>query len=95
VASGTADGQTASSSSSSASSSLISRKHFSLYLTSEMNDAFNPLHKNAVYQDMTQPLTHYYIASSHNTYLEGECSDCGCCTGLYEHVNNIGSQVIN
>ena len=41
-----------------------------LYLLSRENDIFNPHHDN-VYQDMTQPLPHYFISSSHNTFLEG------------------------
>ena len=34
-----------------------------------MFDFVNPTHTSTVYQDMTQPLTHYYIATSHNTYV--------------------------
>nr|XP_034992649.1 inactive phospholipase C-like protein 1 isoform X1 [Zootoca vivipara] len=41
---------------------------FTQYLLSLECDIFDPAHKNVV-QDMTQPLSHYYINSSHNTYL--------------------------
>jgi len=52
---------------------------FSEYISSFVdNNLFNPLHET-VYQDMKQPLTSYFIASSHNTYvmahqLKGEAS---------------------
>ena len=42
-----------------------------LYLLSTANDVFNPNH-DKVYQDMTQPATHYFIASSHSTFLTGD-----------------------
>ncbi|KAJ1187393.1 hypothetical protein NDU88_004169 [Pleurodeles waltl] len=41
---------------------------FTQYLLSTECDIFDPEHKR-VSQDMTQPLSHYYINSSHNTYL--------------------------
>ncbi|KAH3894178.1 hypothetical protein DPMN_018335 [Dreissena polymorpha] len=41
---------------------------FTYYLLSEECDIFEPEH-HTVCQDMNQPLSHYFIASSHNTYL--------------------------
>ncbi|XP_019759127.2 1-phosphatidylinositol 4,5-bisphosphate phosphodiesterase gamma-1 [Dendroctonus ponderosae] len=41
------------------------------YLFSKQNDLWDSA-KDTVYQDMTRPLSHYWIASSHNTYLTGD-----------------------
>ncbi|NWR81969.1 PLCD3 phosphodiesterase, partial [Centropus unirufus] len=41
---------------------------FLMYLLSAAGDIFNQEHRE-VHQDMTQPLCHYFISSSHNTYL--------------------------
>uniref|UniRef100_A0A4W4FRM3 Phosphoinositide phospholipase C n=1 Tax=Electrophorus electricus TaxID=8005 RepID=A0A4W4FRM3_ELEEL len=41
---------------------------FLMYLGSPEGSVFNPSRKQ-LYQDMRQPLCHYFICSSHNTYL--------------------------
>ncbi|KAJ7322117.1 hypothetical protein JRQ81_018404 [Phrynocephalus forsythii] len=46
----------------------MTKDGFQMYLLSADGNVFDQTH-NRVYQDMTQPLSHYYISSSHNTYL--------------------------
>jgi phosphatidylinositol phospholipase C delta len=48
--------------------SLLYTTGFSNFLGSpRWNSIFNPANEK-VYQDMTQPFAHYFLASSHNTY---------------------------
>ncbi|XP_056289653.1 1-phosphatidylinositol 4,5-bisphosphate phosphodiesterase delta-1a isoform X2 [Pseudoliparis swirei] len=46
----------------------MTKDGFLIYMHQEDGSILNPAHKQ-VYQDMHQPLNHYYISSSHNTYL--------------------------
>uniref|UniRef100_A0A8C4IB68 Phosphoinositide phospholipase C n=1 Tax=Dicentrarchus labrax TaxID=13489 RepID=A0A8C4IB68_DICLA len=41
---------------------------FQMYLCSQEGSIFKPEHRQ-LHQDMSQPLSHYFISSSHNTYL--------------------------
>ncbi|NWX43574.1 PLCD4 phosphodiesterase, partial [Steatornis caripensis] len=47
---------------------VLSADGFLMYLCSPEGSIFNPHHRS-LWQDMTQPLCHYFISSSHNTYL--------------------------
>ncbi|XP_071536476.1 1-phosphatidylinositol 4,5-bisphosphate phosphodiesterase gamma-1 isoform X2 [Panulirus ornatus] len=46
-------------------------EEFVQYLFSKSNELWDKRH-NMVNQNMTRPLSHYWIASSHNTYLTGD-----------------------
>lgn len=52
------------------SSECISKDGLLAYLMSDENAPVF-LDRLDIYQDMDQPLGHYYINSSHNTYLSG------------------------
>ncbi|TFK04430.1 1-phosphatidylinositol 4,5-bisphosphate phosphodiesterase delta-1 [Platysternon megacephalum] len=47
---------------------IMTKDGFLMYLLSAEGNIFNSSHSK-VYQDMTQPLSHYLVSSSHNTYL--------------------------
>ncbi|XP_004635294.1 1-phosphatidylinositol 4,5-bisphosphate phosphodiesterase delta-1 isoform X2 [Octodon degus] len=46
----------------------MTKDGFLMYLLSADGNAFDLVHRR-VYQDMSQPLSHYLVSSSHNTYL--------------------------
>merc|ERR1719253_555784 len=44
---------------------------FSVFMCSHLNSLIDP-RKACLHQDMTLPLSRYWISCSHNTYLEGD-----------------------
>jgi len=71
----------------------ISRFKFTQYMISNLNSALNPSHQ-LVYHNMKYPLTYYYIASSHNTYLEGDQLKSKSSVDMYIQVLKTGCRCI-
>ncbi|KAL7842977.1 hypothetical protein AOLI_G00244890 [Acnodon oligacanthus] len=66
---------------------------FTNFMRSPAGDIFNPEHYQ-VNQDMTQPLTNYYIASSHNTYLTGDQLLSQSRVDMYAYVLQAGCRCV-
>lgn len=67
---------------------------FAEYITSQDNSAYNVSHRNGIYQQMTHPMSHYYIASSHNTYLEGDQLKSNSSVAAYINVLKAGCRLL-
>lgn len=63
-------------------SSPVDMEQFLNYMTSSMGDASETLPE----QDMTNPISNYFINSSHNTYLTGNQLYSESSTDAYKNV---------
>ncbi|XP_036003670.1 1-phosphatidylinositol 4,5-bisphosphate phosphodiesterase delta-3-A isoform X1 [Fundulus heteroclitus] len=71
----------------------MTQNGFTTYMLSMENDVFNPDHAQ-IYQDMTRPLAHYYISSSHNTYLTKDQVTSDSSTEPYIRALNQGCRCV-
>lgn len=58
---------------------LLSVQGFFNYMTSREGDAISPA-ETELQMNMREPLSHYFINSSHNTYLTGRSCTMAACT---------------
>eukprot|EP01065_Artemidia_motanka_P012594 TRINITY_DN16943_c0_g1_i1.p1 TRINITY_DN16943_c0_g1~~TRINITY_DN16943_c0_g1_i1.p1 ORF type:complete len:852 (+),score=257.87 TRINITY_DN16943_c0_g1_i1:92-2557(+) len=73
----------------------ITLSQFTNYLFNRnMNSWWKPQHRLKVYQDMSQPLHHYFVSSSHNTYLVGDQLKSRSSTEMYKIVLERGCRCV-
>ncbi|XP_062382588.1 1-phosphatidylinositol 4,5-bisphosphate phosphodiesterase delta-3-A-like [Sardina pilchardus] len=72
---------------------VMTQNGFTMYMLSRENDVFQPEHSR-VFQDMTRPLAHYYISSSHNTYLTKDQVTSASSTEPYIRALNQGCRCV-
>ncbi|XP_071388937.1 1-phosphatidylinositol 4,5-bisphosphate phosphodiesterase delta-3-A isoform X2 [Centroberyx affinis] len=72
---------------------FMTQNGFTMYMLSLENDVVNPDHSR-VYQDMSRPLSHYYISSSHNTYLTKDQVTSASSTEPYIRALNQGCRCV-
>ena len=66
---------------------------FTALLNSDLFHVMKSEHRT-VYQDMTRPLSHYFIASSHNTYLTGNQLTSSSSTSAYINALDAGCRCL-
>lgn len=71
----------------------LSFSDFCTFIFSKKNEIFEP-EKLALHQDMTHPLTSYYINSSHNTYLLANQLTGQSSTKAYVHALALGCRCV-
>eukprot|EP01062_Namystynia_karyoxenos_P084593 TRINITY_DN9_c0_g2_i1.p1 TRINITY_DN9_c0_g2~~TRINITY_DN9_c0_g2_i1.p1 ORF type:complete len:811 (+),score=298.47 TRINITY_DN9_c0_g2_i1:123-2555(+) len=73
----------------------ITLSQFTNYLFNKnMNSWWKPQHRLKVYQRMDYPLHHYWISSSHNTYLTGDQLKSRSSTEMYKIVLEKGCRCV-
>ncbi|XP_075894792.1 1-phosphatidylinositol 4,5-bisphosphate phosphodiesterase delta-3-A [Nelusetta ayraudi] len=72
---------------------FMSQNGFTMYMLSQENNVVNPEHTR-VHQDMSRPLSHYFISSSHNTYLTKDQVTSASSTEPYIRALNQGCRCV-